>query len=236
MAEERRPVTLRRLWLNPSGFPYLSLTLFCHGLMMVRITATFLAALLLAPALVFVPAQPVAAQGQCSFCDTNPPPIGEGGGRPNNGPGGNGNGNNGNGGGNGGSNQIELSIESDIDFGRLVMIGDGIGRVLVDLQTGAKTVVGNLDDLGGMAVQGRAIIRGTPSRTIRVDFPNSIIMRDPSGAEAEVRDFVSDLSALPLLDAAGILEFNFTGTLYTDAAIAIGGNLRGRVPIQVSYD
>lgn len=174
--------------------------------------------------LVCLPALPVAAQGKCDFCDTNPPPRGEGGGRPNNGDG------------NGNNAAIALSIESDINFGRLVMIGDGIGRVLVDLQTGAKTVVGNLDDLGGMAVQGRAIIRGRPMQAIRVDFPTSVVMRDPAGGQAELRDFVSDLGPLPRLNATGTLEFRFTGTLFTDVAVAIGGNLRGRVPIQVSYD
>lgn len=191
---------------------------------MIRVIFILIGGILLA----LLPATPVAAQGQCSFCDTNPPPRGEGGGRPNNG--------NGNGNGNGNNAPIALAIESDMNFGRLVMIGDGIGRVLVDLQTGAKTVVGNLDDLGGMAVQGRAIIRGTPLQTIRVDFPPSVIMRDPAGGQAELRDFVSDLGQLPRLDAAGTLEFRFTGTLYTDLAVALGGNLRGRVPIQVAYD
>jgi len=178
--------------------------------------------------LTVLPAQPAAAQGKCSFCATNPPPKGEGGGRPNNG--------NGNGNGNGNNAPIELAIESEINFGRLVMIGDGIGRVLVDLQTGAKTVTGNLSDLGGVAVQGRAIIRGTALRAVRVSFPTNVIMRDPAGGQAELRDFVSDLGLLPRLDSTGTLEFRFTGTLYTDVAVAIGGNLRGRVPIQVNYD
>jgi hypothetical protein len=172
--------------------------------------------------LTVLPAQPAAAQGKCSFCATNPPPKGEGGGRPNNG--------------NGNNAPIELAIESEINFGRLVMIGDGIGRVLVDLQTGAKTVTGNLNDLGGVAVQGRAIIRGTALRAVRVSFPTNVIMRDPAGGQAELRDFVSDLGLLPRLDSTGTLEFRFTGTLYTDVAVAIGGNLRGRVPIQVNYD
>lgn len=185
---------------------------------MIRLISILVGAALLA----FLPAEPAAAQGQCDFCETNPPPQGEGGGRPKNG--------------NGNNAQIALAIESEINFGRLVMIGDGIGRVLVDLQTGTKTVVGNLDDLGGMAVQGRAIIRGRPRQAIQVDFPASVIMRDPAGGQAELRDFISDLGPLPRLDAAGTLEFQFTGTLYTGVAVAIGGNLRGRVPIQVAYD
>ena len=212
----------------------------------------FASILLVALMFLFLPAQPAAAQGKCRFCDTNLPPNGDGGGRPNNGPvtsppltpgygngngaGGNGNGNNGVGGGNGGSNQIALTVQSDINFGRLVKIGDGIGSVLIDLQTGSKTIIGNLDDLGGMSVQGRAVIQGIPMRPVRVDFPASIIMRDPAGGEAELRNFVTDLSALPMLDTSGTLVFHFTGTLFTSQAIAVGGNLRGRVPIQVSYD
>lgn len=182
---------------------------------MIRLISILIGAALLA----LLPSDPVAAQGQCDFCGTSPPPRGNGAG--------NGNGNN---------PRIELAIESDIDFGRLVMIGDGIGRVLVDLQTGTKTVVGNLDDLGGMAVQGRAIIRGRPRQAVRVQFPTSVIMRDPAGGQAELRDFISDLGPLPRLDGNGTLEFRFTGTMYTDIAVAIGGNLRGRVPIQVDYD
>lgn len=73
-------------------------------------------------------------------------------------------------------------------------------------------------------------------QSVRVEFPTRVIMRDPAGGEAELRDFVTDLGQLPRLDSAGMLEFRFTGTLYTDVAVAIGGNLRGRVPIQVDYD
>lgn len=210
--------------------------------------------------LALVPAQPAGAQGMCKFCATNPPPQGQGGGRPSNGPGtpgngtpgsgtpgsgtpgsgngagGNGNGNNGNGNGNGGSNQIALSIESEIDFGRMVMIGDGIGRVLIDLQTGNKTVFGNLNDLGGIAVQGRALITGTPMRPVIVNLPTSIVMTDPAGGQAELRDFTTDLPALPSLNSNGTLEFHFTGTLYTTSATALGGTLRGRVPIMVDYN
>ena len=152
-----------------------------------------------------------------------------------------GNGNNGNGGGNWGTgpqncDPIDLTIETDIDFGRLVLVGDGVGRVLIDLSSGNKSTFGGIDDLGGMAVQGRAVITGTPNQIVRVNIPTSIVMNDPAGGEAELRDFISDLPALPMLDANGQLAFNFSGTMYTDADTAVGGKLRGRIPISVQYD
>ena len=169
-----------------------------------------------------LPAAPAMAQGQCSFCDTNPPPKGQGGGRPNN----NGNGN----------QRAQLTVESDIDFGRLVLVGNGIGTVIIDLQTGAKVITGGLDDLGGIPVNGRAVVTGSPFRAIRIDMPLSIIMSDPGGGEAELRDLRTDLPALPMLDANGQLIFKFTGTLATGSAIGGGGVLRGRIPIRVQYD
>ena len=182
---------------------------------------------LVAAIAVFVAASPAAAQGQCSFCATNPPPKGEGGGRPNN----NGDDNNGN-----GQGRLVLTIESDIDFGRLVLVGNGIGSVLIDLQTGQKVTFGGIDDLGGVAVQGRAIVTGKPLKAVRVDLPLAVTMSDSGGGQAELRDFETDLPALAMLDANGQLTFHFAGRLYTDNAIGLGGTLRGRVPIRVTYD
>lgn len=132
--------------------------------------------------------------------------------------------------------QIALSIESDIDFGRLVLIGTGVGQVWLDLSTGERFITGGLDTAGGMPVYGRAIITGTPMRAVRVEFPDSITMTDPAGGYATLRNFTTNLSALPILDTTGTLEFRFIGTMFTDQNIQIGGRLRGRVPITVSYD
>jgi len=141
---------------------------------------------------------------------------------------------NGNGGGNG-QGQMDLSIESDIDFGRLLLVGNGIGSVVLDIDTGQKITFGGIDDLGGISVQGRALITGRPLKAIHVDLPLTVTMSDPGGGEAELRDIVTDLPALPMLDANGQLTFQFSGTLYTDDAIGMGGILRGRVPIRARY-
>ncbi|MXO63805.1 DUF4402 domain-containing protein [Qipengyuania oceanensis] len=211
--------------------PNLSFTLFVDNRVMFK--AAFLA--LVAAIALLVTATPAAAQGKCSFCGTNPPPVGEGGGRPGNGGGGGGGGGGGTTGGNG-QGQLVLQIESDIDFGRLVLVGSGVGSVLIDLQTGQKVTFGGIDDLGGIAIQGRATITGKPFKAIRVDMPLSVTMSDPGGGRAQLRDFETDLPAFAVLDATGTMTFHFTGRLYTDSAIGLGGVLRGRVPIRVTYD
>lgn len=168
-----------------------------------------------------LPSAPAMAQGQCSFCGDTAPPRG----------------NNGNpGSGNNGQGQIDLTIQTDIDFGRLILVGNGVGSVLIDLQTGQKVIDGGLDDLGGVPVRGQAIITGMPLKAIRITMPSSIIMSTAGGGEAELRDFQTDLTAFPVLDANGQLAFHFTGTLYTAGTIGLGGTLRGRIPIRVQYN
>lgn len=166
------------------------------------------------------------AQGNCPNCDLPP--------------GCRGNGNqNGNGNAIGNRNRncqrLTISIESDIDFGRIVLLGDGEARVMMDLSTGQKTVIGDGDDLGGMPITGKAMITGAPFEEIVIGWPSEIAMRDPSGGEARLREFVTDLDGFPRLDANGQLEFNFTGTLVIEAESNGSGNLRGRIPISVEY-
>ena len=166
---------------------------------------------------------PLRAQGQCPNCDLPPGCRG-----------------NGNGNGKAKKNRAEcltldITIETDIDFGRLVLIGDGEGRVLLDLNTGEKRTTGEIDDLGGGSISGSARISGAPNQAIRVIMPTRVSMTDAGGATAELRNVVTNLPALPMLDIDGTLEFRFSGTLVTDAGTASGGKLRGRVPISVEY-
>lgn len=185
--------------------------------------------LLLAALCLFDPAPRQAwAQGNCPQCDLPPGCRGNGNGQ-NNG--------NGNGRGNTGRNcqTLEITIESDVDFGRLVLLGKGEGRVLLDLNTGEKRLIGDIDDLGGMAVSGRAVITGAPLEEVRINLPSEIAMRDTNGGSAAMRDFVTDLPAMPQLDIDGRLEFRFSGTLVIEANTDGAGTLRGRVPISVEY-
>ncbi|MEM7666554.1 MAG: DUF4402 domain-containing protein [Pseudomonadota bacterium] len=166
---------------------------------------------------------PVWAQGNCPNCDLPPGCRGNGNikDKPNKKP--------------RNCQRIELSIESDIDYGRLVLLGRGEGRVLLDLNTGKKRLIGDIDDLGGLAITGRAIITGAPFEEVRVDLPSEVAMRDPGGGEATIRDFVTNLPAMTQLDIDGRLEFLFSGTLVIDEQSNGAGKLRGRVPISVEY-
>lgn len=181
---------------------------------------------------------PLFAQGNCPNCDLPPGCRGNGNGNNN----GNGNGG-GNGGGNGNGNgrgrpdcqTLDITIESDIDFGRVVLLGDGEGRVILDLDTGEKTLIGDVDDLGGMPFAGRAVITGAPFQPVIIDLPSEVAMRDAQGGDARIRDFVTNLESFPVLDGFGRLEFAFSGTLVLGADQKAAGNLRGRVPISVEY-
>ncbi|WP_336985715.1 DUF4402 domain-containing protein [Altererythrobacter aquiaggeris] len=171
--------------------------------------------------LTLAPSVPVAAQGICTNCDLPPACRGVGNGRDK-------------------PNQkkdcrpVNLDIESNLDFGRLVLIGDGVGQVVLDLKTGEKRTTGGIGDLGGMAFQGKARITGVPNTAIRIELPASIIMTDGAGAEAQLSELQTDMPLVGYLDGNGELEFQFTGKLKTDSPI--GGNLRGRIPIRVQYN
>ena len=162
------------------------------------------------------------AQGNCDNCDL-PPNCRE-----------NGDGN-GNGNGSRHCQPIRLTIESDLDFGRIVLLNDGGMRVVLDLVSGRKTVIGNGDDLGGMVITGRAIVTGAPFEAVEISLPNEIAMRDTAGGQARLNDFVTDLDGFPRLDANGQLQFVFSATLVIDPATNASGNLRGRIPISVEY-
>ena len=162
------------------------------------------------------------AQGQCENCDLPPGCRGNGNQKPK--PNGNRN-----------CQRLTISIESDIDFGRVVLLKRGEGRILLDLETGERTLIGDLDDLGGVPITGRASVTGSPFEALRVILPTRVSMRDATGGLAEIRDFVTDLSALPTLDPNGQLTFRFSGTLMLDSQADPSGSLRGRVPISVEY-
>ncbi len=130
---------------------------------------------------------------------------------------------------------LNIAIESDVDFGRVVVLQRGDGRVLLDLETGEKRLIGDLEDLGGMPITGRASVTGAPFEPLRIILPGTVSMRDASGGQAMLRDFVTNLPALPTLDANGQLSFKFSGTLVLNAQTEASGLLRGRVPITVEY-
>jgi hypothetical protein len=132
-----------------------------------------------------------------------------------------------------GARPLSIVIESGIQVGRLALTGRADGNAAIDPQTGAKQVGPNMVDLGGLAFQGKATITGQPLKPVRIDLPRTVLLRSPSGAEAELSEFRTDLPPVALLDANGTLQFNFGATISSKGGQ--GGDFRGRIPIRVEY-
>ena len=128
---------------------------------------------------------------------------------------------------------LSITIESGLQVGRLGLTGHADGNAAIDPQTGAKQIGQNMIDLGGLAFQGKATITGQPLKPVRIDLPHTVLLHSPSGAEAELSDFRTDLPGVAMLDANGVLQFNFGATI--SSKDGQGGDFRGRIPIRVEY-
>jgi len=132
-----------------------------------------------------------------------------------------------------GERPLSITIESGLQVGRLGLTGREDGNAAIDPQTGAKAIGPNMIDLGGLTFQGKATVTGQPLRPVRIDLPHSVLLHSASGAEAELFDFRTDLPAVAMLDANGVLQFNFGATISSKGAQ--GGDFHGRIPIRVEY-
>jgi hypothetical protein len=132
-----------------------------------------------------------------------------------------------------GERPLSITIESGLQVGRLGLTGRDDGNAAIDPQTGAKRVGPNMIDLGGLSFQGKATITGQPFKPVRIELPPSVMLHSPSGAEAELSDFRTDLPPVAVLNADGVLEFSFGATL--SSKDVQGGDFRGRIPIRVDY-
>lgn len=132
-----------------------------------------------------------------------------------------------------GERPLSISIESGLQVGRLGLTGRQDGTAAIDPQTGAKEVGANMIDLGGLAFQGKATITGQPLKPVRIELPQTVVLHSPSGAQAELSNFRTDLPPVAMLDANGMLQFNFGATISSKGGQ--GGDFRGRIPIRVEY-
>jgi uncharacterized protein DUF4402 len=132
-----------------------------------------------------------------------------------------------------GEQPLAITIDSGLQVGRLGLTGKQDGTAAIDPQTGAKQMVANMVDLGGATFQGKATVTGQPLKPVRIELPQTVMLRSPSGAEAQLSNFRTDLPPVAMLDAHGSLAFNFGATITTKDAQ--GGDFRGRIPIRVDY-
>lgn len=128
---------------------------------------------------------------------------------------------------------LSVEIDTSLDFDRIALSGPGGGTVSIDALTGRRSVSGELVELGGMAVQGTATVRGEPGRAIRIELPAAVTLHSSEGGSADLTELKADLPGGARLGRDGSLRFSFGGrlSLRGDA----GGDYRGRIPLSVDY-
>jgi hypothetical protein len=127
---------------------------------------------------------------------------------------------------------IQLEIETSLDFGRLILAGQGQGAAVIR-PDGTNVAEGALAGVGPRALVGTAVVHGTPGRAVKVELPPRIDLYSLRGGRIIVDHVTSDLPSIPRLDSAGNLSFRFGGrvTVTGDSE----GDYRGDMPITVEY-
>lgn len=129
---------------------------------------------------------------------------------------------------------LNIEIRSSLDFSRATSTGDSGGSIAIDPNSGARTVSGDIVDLGGSPFAGSALITGEPGRAIRLEMPSTIRLTSSTGGSIEITNLRTNLSPAPRLDMYGRLEFAFGGDLMLKGNVA--GQFRGRIPITAEYE
>ena len=129
------------------------------------------------------------------------------------------------------TDDVRVEIETNIDFDRLIVGGQGGGDATLrpdgsDLATGSV-------DMGPRARVATVIVHGQPGRALRIDVPRRIELFSLEGSRLTFDEVATDASDLPRLDAAGNLTFHIGGRLRFLGGE--DGDYRGDLPITVEY-
>lgn len=132
----------------------------------------------------------------------------------------------------GSSDDVQLQIETSLNFDRLILSGPGMGAATIrpDGSSGAE---GAIAGLGPRAMVGTVLVHGDAGRAVRVQLPRRIELYSLSGARITLDDVATDLPSAPRLDVAGNLTFRFGGRLILSGDA--DGQYRGDLPITVEY-
>ena len=129
--------------------------------------------------------------------------------------------------------EVQLQIETKLDFDRLILSGSGAGAATIR-PDGTQLAEGGVIDLGPRAMVGTVLVHGQAGRSVRVELPHRIELYSVGGGQITLDDITSDLPAIPKLDPAGNLSFRFGGRLIVSGDS--DGQYRGDLPITVEYD
>src|SRR5438270_6554109 len=107
---------------------------------------------------------------------------------------------------------VQLSVETALDFDRLIFTGVGIGAATVR-PDGSSAAEGVVAAVGPRATVGTVLVHGEPGRALKVDIPHRIELYSISGGRITLDQVTTDLPPMPRLDSAGNLSFPFGGRL-----------------------
>ncbi len=127
---------------------------------------------------------------------------------------------------------VDLQIEANLDFDRLIVMGGGDGSATIR-PDGSRQVSGSVEAMSGRAMVGEARVHGEPGRSVRIDLPSRVELYSMEGSRISIDEIVTDLSAAPRLDSGGNLSFRIGGRVRLSGNSA--GDFRGDFPITVEY-
>jgi len=127
---------------------------------------------------------------------------------------------------------VQLSVETGLDFDRLIFSGTGMGTATVR-PDGASAAEGVVTALGPRATVGTVLVHGQPGRAVRVEIPHRIELYSLSGGRITLDQVNTDLPPMPRLDSAGNLSIRFGGRLVVTGDA--DGQFRGDLSITVEY-
>src|SRR5438270_13038730 len=126
---------------------------------------------------------------------------------------------------------VELQIESNLNFDRLILSGTGVGSAIIrpDGSSGAE---GSVLEVGPRAMVGTVLVHGDANRAVRVELPRRIDLFSVGGGRITLDDVTTNLAPDPRLDSAGNLSFRFGGrlTISGDTDVPYRGDLA--IPVQ----
>ena len=130
------------------------------------------------------------------------------------------------------SADVDLRIESSLNFDRLIIAGPGTGAATIS-PDGSSGTQGSVMQIGPRAMVGAVQVHGEANRSVRVELPHRIELYAIGGGRITLEDIAIDLPASPHLDAAGNLSFRFGGRIVVTGDA--DGPYRGDLPITVEY-
>lgn len=126
---------------------------------------------------------------------------------------------------------VRIEVETNLDFDRLVLGGEGTGSASLS-PDGTRRTSGGVLSIGGRAMVGTVTVRGEPGRSVRIGLPRTITLIGPSGS-LQIDAIRSDLPSLPRIGTNGSLSFRFGGELHVSGTA--DGAFRGDFSVDVDY-